>query len=56
MYDRDTFTLRLLYETIEYTEEITVAISADLQTVGFSATLRQAQGTATKNEEFKLPN
>ena len=34
----------MLYETTEYTQEVTVAISADLQTVGFSAT--------TKNEEL----
>ena len=40
----EPFTLRLLYETIEYTEEITVGIDAGYQTVGFSAT--------TKNEEL----
>ena len=42
----EPFTIQSVYETIEYTEEITVAISADLQTVGFSAT--------TKKEELKL--
>ena len=48
MYDRDTFTIQLLYETTEYTLLVTVGIDAGYQTVGFSAT--------TKNEEFKLPN
>ena len=34
----EPFTIQLLYETIEYTEEITVAVGADYQTVGYSAT------------------
>ena len=46
MYDRDTFTIQLLYETTEYTQEVTLGIDAGYQTVGFSAT--------TKTEEFKL--
>ena len=54
MYDRNTFILQSVYETTEYTQEVTVAVGADYQRVGFSATLRQAQGTATEKEEFKL--
>ena len=42
----EPFTLRLLDETIEYTEEMTLAVGAEYQTVGFSAT--------TEKEEFKL--
>ena len=37
MYDRDTFTIQLLYETTEYTQEVTVGIDAGYQTVGFTA-------------------
>ena len=37
MYDRDTFTIQLLYETIEYTEDVTLGVDAGYQTVGFSA-------------------
>ena len=44
----EPFTIQSVYETIEYTEEITLAVGAEYQTVGFSAT--------TETEEFKLPN
>ena len=40
------FTIQLLYETTEYTQDVTLAVSAEYQTVGFSAT--------TEKEEFKL--
>ena len=39
----EPFTLRLLYETIEYTEEITVGIDAGYQTVGFCATTEKEE-------------
>ena len=44
MYDRNTFTIQLLYETTEYTQEVTLGIDAGYQIVGFSAT--------TKTEEL----
>ena len=44
MYDRDTFTIQLLYETTEYTQEVTLGVDAGYQRVGFSAT--------TKSEEL----
>ena len=34
----EPFTIQLLYETTEYTQEVTVGIDAGYQTVGFSAT------------------
>ena len=40
----EPFTIQLLYETTEYTQEVTVGIDAGYQTVGFSAT--------TKTEEL----
>ena len=36
LYDRDTFTIQLLYETIEYTEDVTLGVDAGYQTVGAS--------------------
>ena len=38
LYDRDTFTIQLLYETTEYTQDVTLGVDAGYQTVGFSAT------------------
>ena len=43
MYDRDTFTIQLLYETTEYTQEVTAGIDAGYQTVGFSATTEKEE-------------
>ena len=40
----EPFTIQLLYETTEYTQEVTVGIDAGYQTVGFSA--------ATEKEEL----
>ena len=42
----EPFTIQLLYETTEYTQDVTVGVDAGYQTVGFSAT--------TEKEEFKL--
>ena len=42
----EPFTIQLLYETTEYTQEVTLGVDAGYQTVGFSAT--------TKTEELKL--
>ena len=44
MYDRNTFILQSVYETTEYTQEVTLGIDAGYQIVGFSAT--------TKTEEL----
>ena len=43
MYDRDTFTIQLLYETTEYTQDVTVGVDAGYQTVGFSATTEKEE-------------
>ena len=40
----EPFTIQLLYETTEYTQEVTLGVDAGYQTVGFSAT--------TKTEEL----
>ena len=42
----EPFTIQLLYETTEYTQDVTVGVDAGYQTVGFCAT--------TEKEEFKL--
>ena len=34
----EPFTIQLLYETTEYTQEVTLGVDAGYQTVGFSAT------------------
>ena len=43
MYDRDTFTIQLLYETTEYTQKVTLGVDAGYQTVGFSATTEKEE-------------
>ena len=40
----EPFTIQSVYETTEYTQDVTVAVSAEYQTLGFSAT--------TKTEEL----
>ena len=40
----EPFTIQLLYETTEYTQDVTLGVDAGYQTIGFSAT--------TKNEEL----
>ena len=39
----EPFTIQLLYETTEYTQDVTVGVDAGYQTVGFSATTKKEE-------------